>query len=111
MSNNIKYVVITFKDDVIMTKDVHEGVTKDEYVGNMFFLNKDSVLKCLCQMRITLGKMLPKGDLISEEDVQVPEEVVMKDNYNVLMGVVDLSDNVVEHVVHQMQLDMELSKI
>lgn len=35
----------------------------------------------------------------------------MKDNDNVLMGRVDLSNNMVEHVVHQMQLDLELSKI
>lgn len=69
LSKNIKNVVNTAKDDVVMIKDVHEGVTKDAYLGNMSLPNEDNVLKCLCQMRIALGKMFPKRDLISEEYV------------------------------------------
>lgn len=43
--------------------------------------------------------------LTFEEDAQLLEEVIMKDNENLersLMCVDVLSDNMVEHVVHQM---------
>lgn len=49
--------------------------------------------------------MIPKESLISKE------EVIMKNNDKVIMCAVDLSENMAEHVVHQMQFDLELGKI
>lgn len=111
-SNNINNVVKNFvnvdEDVILMIKDVsnrstpsNEVVTKDVDLGNLSFLNKDIVLNCLCQMR-----MLPKEGLISEEDVQFLEEVIVKDDGKVLMCVVNLSDITMEHIAHQMQFDL-----
>lgn len=61
------------------------------------------MLKYLCQLGIALEMMLPKEALISKVDVQLVEEVMVKENDNLekaLMCGVDLSNNMVEHVIH-----------
>lgn len=117
IDNVVKKSVSADKDVIFMNIDVHdrsepvnEGVTKDDDHGNMYLLNEDIMLKYLCQLRIDLERMLPTESLISEKYVQLVEEVIMKDNDNLekaLMYGVDLSDNMVEYVVHQMQFDLE----
>lgn len=111
LSNNINNVDNNFisvdEDFVLMNKDVHdrsepdnEGVTKDVDLGNMSLLNEDIMLKYSCQIKIALERMLTKEALISEEDVQLLEEVIMKGINKALMCGVDFSDNTVEHVIH-----------
>lgn len=89
LSNNIDNVVKNFfstdEDVILINNDVHDGselvyeyVTKDVDLCNVSLLNKDIVLKYLCQIRITLERMLPKEALISEEDDRLLEKVTEK---------------------------------
>lgn len=52
-----------------------------------------------------------EGVILMNEDVQLLKEVIMKGNDKDLICVVDLSDNMVKHVIHQTQFDIELSII
>lgn len=54
---------------------------------------------------------MPKKALISEEDAQFPKEVIVKGIDKAFMCVLGLLDNMVDHVVHHMQFDLEVSKI
>lgn len=122
MSNNInngvknsvnanKDVGLMIKDSLNMFDSSNEEVIKDADLCNISPLNEDIMLKCFYQIRIALGKIHPKEALISKEDVQLPEEVIVKDNDKVLMCVVGLLGNLVEHVIHHMHFDLELIKI
>lgn len=122
LSNNIdNFVNSSVSSDegsILMSKDVHdrselvnEGITKDVDIGNVYLLNGRIMLKYLCQMKISLERTLSKEALILEEDVQLLEKFIVKDNDKGLMCVIDLSHNMVEHVVHQIQSGLELSII
>lgn len=67
INNVVKNSVNADENVILMNKDVHdrseldnEGVAKDADLGNMCLLNEDVVLKYLCQIRITIERMLPK---------------------------------------------------
>lgn len=109
ISNVAKNSINTDEDVVLIIKDVfdrsepsNEGVASDVDLGNMCLLNENIMLNYLC---------LPKEALIYEENVQLLEEVIMKDNDKFLICVIDLSDNMVDHIVHQMQFELKFSKI
>lgn len=100
-------------DDLVnMNKEVHDMYTLvNEVVDlcNLPLLYEDIMLKWNYP---TLDRMLSREYLTFDKEVQLMEEVIVKENESLersLMCVDVLSNNMVEHVVHQMQSDLELS--
>lgn len=111
INNVVKNYVSVDEDVILMNRDVYD---RFESVNEGVTMVGDLILKYLCQIRIALEGMLLKEALIFVDDVQQLEEVIVKDNDNLkkaLMYGVDLSDNTLEHVVHQMQSNLELNMI
>lgn len=78
---------------------------------NMYFHYEESVLKWkyLYHKWIALERKLSKETLTCEEVFQLLEDIIVKGNENLMrthVYVDDMTNKMVEHVVHQMQLSM-----